>query len=134
MANGDRADFFPRPSTSTSPSASSLKVGFGDITPRTGTARLVVSAKELLGLIIIGAVVTLLFIAAKIRSHPPRRRRAASSGSLQSAHRLGPARTVPTAAAQVARLEQADGRDRRQGEDAPGGTGFSDLRKLAQAG
>ena len=38
-------------------------VGFGDITPRTDTARLVVSAQMLLDLAIIGAVVRLIFSA-----------------------------------------------------------------------
>lgn len=45
-------------------------VGFGDITPRTDTARLVVSAQMLLDLVIIGAVVRLLFNAAKSRITP----------------------------------------------------------------
>jgi hypothetical protein len=45
-------------------------VGFGDITPRTDAARLVVSAQMLLDLIIIGAVVRLLFNAAKSRIAP----------------------------------------------------------------
>jgi voltage-gated potassium channel len=42
-------------------------VGFGDITPRTDVARLVVSAQMLLDLAIIGIVVRLLFSAAKSR-------------------------------------------------------------------
>jgi voltage-gated potassium channel len=42
-------------------------VGFGDITPRTDTARLVVSAQMLLDLAIIGAVVRLIFSAARTR-------------------------------------------------------------------
>ena len=42
-------------------------VGFGDITPRTDTARLVVSAQMLLDLAIIGAAVRLIFNAAKSR-------------------------------------------------------------------
>jgi NAD/NADP transhydrogenase beta subunit len=45
-------------------------VGFGDITPRTDTARLVVSAQMLLDLVIIGAVVRVLFNAAKSRITP----------------------------------------------------------------
>jgi len=45
-------------------------VGFGDITPRTDSARLVVSAQMLLDLAIIGAVVRLLFNAAKARVAP----------------------------------------------------------------
>ncbi len=40
-------------------------VGFGDITPATDTARLVVSAQMILGLILIGGVVRILFGAAK---------------------------------------------------------------------
>jgi len=42
-------------------------VGFGDITPRTDAARLVVSAQMLLDLAIIGAVVRLIFNAARTR-------------------------------------------------------------------
>jgi hypothetical protein len=42
-------------------------VGFGDITPRTDTARLVVAAQMLLDLAIIGAVVRLIFNAARSR-------------------------------------------------------------------
>jgi len=42
-------------------------VGFGDITPRTDTARLVVSAQMLLDLVVIGAVVRLIFNAARSR-------------------------------------------------------------------
>ncbi len=42
-------------------------VGFGDITPRTDPARLVVSAQMLLDLVIIGAVVRLLLTAARNR-------------------------------------------------------------------
>jgi voltage-gated potassium channel len=45
-------------------------VGFGDITPRTDSARLVVSAQMLLDLVVIGAVVRLLFNAAKSRITP----------------------------------------------------------------
>jgi voltage-gated potassium channel len=45
-------------------------VGFGDITPRTDPARLVVSAQMLLDLAIIGAVVRLLFNAARSRIEP----------------------------------------------------------------
>ena len=45
-------------------------VGFGDITPRTDAARLVVSAQMLLDLAIIGAVVRLLFDAARNRVAP----------------------------------------------------------------
>jgi voltage-gated potassium channel len=45
-------------------------VGFGDITPRTDAARLVVSAQMLLDLAIIGVVVRLLFNAAKSRVTP----------------------------------------------------------------
>ncbi len=46
-------------------------VGFGDITPRTDPARLVVSAQMLLDLAIIGAVVRLIFNAARSRITPP---------------------------------------------------------------
>lgn len=46
-------------------------VGFGDITPRTDPARLVVSAQMLLDLAIIGAVVRLIFNAARSRFTPP---------------------------------------------------------------
>ena len=46
-------------------------VGFGDITPRTDTARLVVAAQMLLDLAIIGAVVRLIFSAARNRISPP---------------------------------------------------------------
>jgi voltage-gated potassium channel len=45
-------------------------VGFGDITPRTDTARLVVAAQMLLDLAIIGAVVRLIFSAARSRVAP----------------------------------------------------------------
>jgi voltage-gated potassium channel len=45
-------------------------VGFGDITPRTDPARLVVAAQMLLDLAIIGAVVRLLFNAARNRVTP----------------------------------------------------------------
>ena len=45
-------------------------VGFGDITPRTDPARLVVSAQMLLDLAIIGVVVRLLLNAAKSRITP----------------------------------------------------------------
>jgi amino acid transporter len=45
-------------------------VGFGDITPKTDTARLVVSAQMLLDLAIIGAVVRLIFNAARSRITP----------------------------------------------------------------
>jgi voltage-gated potassium channel len=45
-------------------------VGFGDITPRTDTARLVVSAQMLLDLAIIGAAVRLIFNAARSRITP----------------------------------------------------------------
>lgn len=45
-------------------------VGFGDITPRTDPARLVVSAQMLLDLAIIGAVVRMLFNAARSRIAP----------------------------------------------------------------
>jgi hypothetical protein len=42
-------------------------VGFGDITPRTDTARLLVAAQMLLDLVIIGTVVRLIFNAARTR-------------------------------------------------------------------
>jgi voltage-gated potassium channel len=45
-------------------------VGFGDITPRTDTARMVVTARMLLDLAIIGAVVRLIFNAARSRVGP----------------------------------------------------------------
>jgi hypothetical protein len=45
-------------------------VGFGDITPSTDAARLVVSAQMLLDLVIIGVVVRLLFNAARSRVTP----------------------------------------------------------------
>lgn len=45
-------------------------VGFGDITPRTDTARLIVSAQMLLDLVIIGTVVRLIFNAARTRITP----------------------------------------------------------------
>jgi hypothetical protein len=45
-------------------------VGFGDITPKTDTARLVVAAQMLLDLAIIGAVVRLIFNAARSRITP----------------------------------------------------------------
>ena len=45
-------------------------VGFGDITPRTDPARLVVSAQMLLDLAIIGVVVRLIFNAARSRIAP----------------------------------------------------------------
>ena len=47
-------------------------VGFGDITPRTDTARLVVAAQMLLDLAIIGAAVRLIFNAARSRIAPQR--------------------------------------------------------------
>ena len=50
-------------------------VGFGDITPRTDPARLVVSAQMLLDLVLIGAVVRLIFSAARSRIAPAARRR-----------------------------------------------------------
>ena len=48
-------------------------VGFGDITPATDPARLVVSAQMILDLILIGGVVRILVGAAKVageRAHP----------------------------------------------------------------
>jgi voltage-gated potassium channel len=42
-------------------------VGFGDITPRTDPARLIVSAQMLLDLVVIGAVVRLIFNTARSR-------------------------------------------------------------------
>ena len=42
-------------------------VGFGDITPRTDAARLVVSIQMLLDLVVIGAVVRIIFSAARNR-------------------------------------------------------------------
>jgi voltage-gated potassium channel len=42
-------------------------VGFGDITPRTDAARLIVSAQMLLDLVVIGAGVRLIFSAARSR-------------------------------------------------------------------
>ena len=45
-------------------------VGFGDITPRTDTARLVVAAQMLLDLAIIGVVVRMIFTAARSRFAP----------------------------------------------------------------
>jgi hypothetical protein len=45
-------------------------VGFGDITPRTDPARLVVSAQMLLDLAIIGIVVRMIFTAARSRISP----------------------------------------------------------------
>ena len=45
-------------------------VGFGDITPRTNPARLVVSAQMLLDLAIIGVVVRMIFTAARSRISP----------------------------------------------------------------
>jgi hypothetical protein len=42
-------------------------VGFGDITPRTDTARLIVAAQMLIDLAIIGVVVRLIFNAARSR-------------------------------------------------------------------
>jgi voltage-gated potassium channel len=41
-------------------------VGFGDITPRTGNGRILVSIQMLLDLVIIGAVVRILINAAKV--------------------------------------------------------------------
>jgi hypothetical protein len=51
-------------------------VGFGDITPRTDVARLVVAAQMLLDLAIIGIVVRMIFTAARSRIAP-----AATAGS-----------------------------------------------------
>jgi voltage-gated potassium channel len=45
-------------------------VGFGDITPRTDTARLVVSIQMLLDFVIIGAAVRMIFSAARSRVAP----------------------------------------------------------------
>jgi voltage-gated potassium channel len=45
-------------------------VGFGDITPRSDPARLVVAAQMLLDLVIIGALVRLIFNAARSRITP----------------------------------------------------------------
>ena len=45
-------------------------VGFGDITPRTDTARVLVSVQMLLDLVIIGAAVRLIFSAARTRIAP----------------------------------------------------------------
>jgi hypothetical protein len=45
-------------------------VGFGDITPRTDTARLIVAAQMLLDLAIIGVGVRLIFNAARSRIQP----------------------------------------------------------------
>ena len=45
-------------------------VGFGDITPRTDQARLVVAAQMLLDFAIIGAAVRMLFNAARSRVRP----------------------------------------------------------------
>jgi hypothetical protein len=45
-------------------------VGFGDITPRTDPARLVVAAQMLLDLAIIGIVVRMIFTAARSRIAP----------------------------------------------------------------
>jgi voltage-gated potassium channel len=45
-------------------------VGFGDITPKTDTARLVVATQMLLDLAIIGALVRLIFNAARSRMTP----------------------------------------------------------------
>jgi hypothetical protein len=47
-------------------------VGFGDITPRTDTARLIVAAQMLLDLVIIGVVIRLIFNAARSRVQPAR--------------------------------------------------------------
>ena len=46
-------------------------VGFGDITPRTDVARLVVSAQMLLDLVVIGAVVRIIFNATRNRVDAP---------------------------------------------------------------
>jgi hypothetical protein len=48
-------------------------VGFGDITPRSDTARLLVAAQMLLDLVIIGTVVRLIFNAARTRIQPGER-------------------------------------------------------------
>lgn len=45
-------------------------VGFGDITPKTDPARIVVSAQMLLDLVIIGVVVRMIFQAARSRIEP----------------------------------------------------------------
>jgi len=45
-------------------------VGFGDITPRTDAARLIVAAQMLLDLVIIGTVVRLIFNVARTRIQP----------------------------------------------------------------
>jgi voltage-gated potassium channel len=54
-------------------------VGFGDITPRTDQARLVVAAQMLLDFVIIGVVVRMLFNAARTRFGPGDAGRAAPS-------------------------------------------------------
>ncbi len=53
-------------------------VGFGDITPRTDQARLVVSTQMLLDFVIIGAAVRMLFNAARNRFDPGSRPQPAS--------------------------------------------------------
>ena len=55
-------------------------VGFGDITPRTDVARIVVAVQMLLDLVLIGAVVRLLFDAARNRV-PDREAAGDGSGS-----------------------------------------------------
>jgi hypothetical protein len=70
MANGDQATFTQHlDHTRALYFAVSVfsTVGFGDITPRTDPARLVVSAQMLLDLVVIGAVVRLIFNAARSR-------------------------------------------------------------------
>jgi voltage-gated potassium channel len=66
-------------------------VGFGDITPRTDQARLVVSAQMLLDFVIIGVAVRMLFNAARSRIDP------AAAAPALPASPAGPAAPAPPA-------------------------------------
>ncbi len=110
-------DLHPRPSTSTFTISVFSTVGFGDISPRTDTARLIFSAQMPLGLIIMAPWCACSSVRRRARSLPPRPRRAPRSGHSQPARRLDPAGTVPPAAARIRRtirLEQAHRRDHRK--------------------
>jgi voltage-gated potassium channel len=67
--SGNATDHFSRPLNHTSALYFAITifstVGFGDITPRSGGAQLLVSAQMLLDLVILGSVARLLIFAAK---------------------------------------------------------------------
>ncbi|HUE07160.1 MAG TPA: potassium channel family protein [Acidimicrobiales bacterium] len=74
MSNANVQSFTQRPLSHTEALYFTISVfstvGFGDITPKTDTARLVVSVQMLLDLAIIGVVVRMIFTAARSRISP----------------------------------------------------------------